>query len=95
MTRLPPLNEAELDLLVSYSLGSGEEMSDAIVNAFHAANIDVFEKPTTLVDWVNADLFEALEWDSGHPTHLSTRIWDHRVVITAEEVRIYRPLNLR
>jgi len=94
MSSLPLLNEKELHLLVSYSLSSGEEMHEAVVNAFHAANIDVFEKPTQLVDWVNADVFEAIQWTSDRPVYLSTRIWDHQVVITAEEVRIYTSPSL-
>lgn len=89
MAHLPLLNEGDLHLLVSYSLSSEEEMSEAVVNAFHAANIDVFEKPTQLVDWINADVFNVLQWSSDRPLYLSTRIWDHQVVITAEEVRIY------
>lgn len=94
MGHLPLLNEEDLDLLVSYSLSSGEEMHEAIVNAFCAARIDVFERRTQLVDWVNADVFESLQWTSDRPVYLSTEIWDHQVVITAEEVRIYTSSNL-
>lgn len=75
--------------LVSYSPSSGEEMSEAVVNAFLAANIDVFGKPTLLIDWINPDVFNALEWSSDRPLYLSTRIWDHQVVVTADEIRIY------
>jgi hypothetical protein len=89
MVPLPHLNEEELNLLVSYSLSSGEEMSEAVVNAFLAANIHVFEKPTQLVDWVDPAVFDAIQWTSDRPLYLSTRIWDHQVVITAEQVRIY------
>lgn len=89
MNSLPPLNEGDLHLLVSYSLDAGEEMTEAVVNAFLAANIDVFDEPTRLVDWINADVFDDLQWSSGRPLYLCTRIWDHRVVMTAEEVRIY------
>lgn len=89
MAHLPLLNEGDLHILVAYSRSSGEEMSEAIVNAFDAANIDVFEQPTQLVDWINADAFDDLQWSSDRPLYLSTRIWDHQVVITAEEVRIY------
>jgi len=94
MSPLPLLNEGELNLLVSYSLSRGEEMSEAVVDAFLAANIDVFEKPTTLADWVNVDVFEAIQWTSDRPVYLSTRIWDHQVVITADHVRIYTSTDL-
>lgn len=89
MSSLPRLNEEELDLLVSYSISRGEEMSEAVIEAFLAGKIDVFEKPTTLVDWVNVEVFEDIQWTSDRPVYLSTRIWNHRVVMTAEEIRIY------
>lgn len=89
MVALPLLNEDNMDLLVRYSLSREEEMAEALVNAYHAANIDVFEKPTTISDWINPDALTALQWSSDRPIYLSTRIWDHQVVITAEEIRIY------
>mgnify|MGYP005858184697 CR=1 FL=1 len=89
MEDLPLLNENDLHLLVAYSISSKEEMSEAIVNAFHAANIDVFEKPTQLFDWIDPDVFDALQWTPDGPLYLSTRIWDHQVVLTAKKVRIY------
>lgn len=89
MRSLPLLNEGDLDLLVSYSISSEEEMTEAVIDAFLAGNIEVFEKPTALVDWINADVFEDIQWTSDRPLYLSTRIWDYQVVITAEEVRIY------
>lgn len=89
MSPLPLLNEGDLDLLVAYSLSSEEEMSEAVVNAFLAANIDVFDKRTRLENWINSDVFNVLQWSSDRPLYLSTRIWDHQVVITSEEVRIY------
>lgn len=91
MSSLSPPNEDDLPLLVAYSPSSDEEMCEAVVNAFLAAGIDVFEKPTQLVDWINADVFDDLQWSSNRPLYLSTRIWDHRVVITADEIRIYTP----
>lgn len=89
MNRVPLLNEDDLCLLVAYSYSGGEELSEAIVDAFLAANIDVYEKPTQLVDWINADVLTDLQWSSDRPLYLSTRIWGHQVVLTAEEVRIY------
>jgi len=90
MDSLPPLNENEMDLLLAYSLSSEEEMVEGVVKSFNAANIDVSEKPTKLYDWVNPDVFTLLQWSSNCPIYLSTRIWDHQVVITSEEIRIYR-----
>lgn len=90
MALSPRFNERELSLLVRYSLETDQEMAVAVVHAFIEAGIDVFSKPTTLVDWINTDVIEHLQWTSDQPLYLSTRIWDHRVVLTAEEVRIYR-----
>jgi len=89
MVILPLLDEEELPLVVAYSRSSDENMDEAVVNAFLAANIDVFDRPTTLVDWVNTDVFEDLQWSSSPRLYLCTRIWGYQVVITSEEIRIY------
>lgn len=94
MVPLPRLDEDDLDCLVTYPIGADEEIAEAVVYAFEAIDIDVFEKSTQLNDWINTDAFAALGFDAGRPLYLSTRIWDHRVVITAEEIRIYLPLEL-
>lgn len=90
MDTLPLLNEGDMSLLVRYSLEGDEEMTEAVVSAFLAADVDVYERSTQLVDWINAEVFENLEWTSDRPLYLCTRIWDHRVVMTPEEVRIYQ-----
>lgn len=94
MPPLPLFNEEELTLLVRYSLDSEEAMSEAVVHAFLAAGVDVWDRPTHLVDWVEADVLENLSWTSDRPLYLCTRIWDHPVVLTPEEVRIYKPMEL-
>lgn len=83
------MNEEDLNLLVSYSIDCGEGISEAIIEAFLVANIQVYDKPTQLADWINTDVFEDLQWSSDHPLYLCTLIWDQQVVITAEEIRIY------
>lgn len=90
MVPLLQLNERDLRLVVSYSVESDEEMTEAVVGAFIEAGIDVFSESTTLMDWINPDVLENLEWNADQPLYLSTLIWDYRVVITAEEVRIYQ-----
>lgn len=82
-------DKGDRNLLIAYRLNDEEEICEAIVNAFYAANIDVHQRPTEIHDWINTDVFSVLQWSSDRPHLLSTRIWDHRVVITAEEVRIY------
>ncbi|MFC7186620.1 hypothetical protein [Halorubrum yunnanense] len=89
MIALPPLDKEEFSLLVRKSIGSEEEIGEAVVDAFLAAGVDVYERPTTLANWINPDVFETLQWSSGRPLYLGMQIWDHRVVMTPEEVRIY------
>lgn len=89
MESLPLIDESEVGLLVAYSLSRDEEMTEGIVNAFSAADIDVFEKPTVLADWINPDVFKVLQWSADSPHQLITRIWDHQVVITGDQIRIY------
>lgn len=85
-----PLTEGDVALIVSYSRESGEEMSEAVVNAFDAAGVDIFDRPSTLSDWVESEMFETVEWSSDRPLSVCTRIWDHMVLLTPEEVRIYK-----
>lgn len=91
MDRLVPVSESDSDLLVVYSVDREEETCEAVVEAFQAANIDVFEKPTTLNDWLNTEVFNELNWPSDSPLLLRTQIWERPVVITGEEIRIYDP----
>jgi hypothetical protein len=83
------LDDADLDLLVSCEIGSEDEITEVIVRAFEAVQIDVFDKPTVLDDWVDTDVFVDLNWDRDYPIYLSTIIWDHRVIIASEQIRIY------
>ena len=90
MSPLPMLNEGEFDLLVRYSLEKDEGMVGAVMNAFLAADVNVYNRPTKLVEWIDADVFEQLQWTSGRPRYLCTDTWDHQVVMVAEEVRLYK-----
>lgn len=90
MVFVPQLQKRDMHLLTTYALSDTEEMCEAIVCAFQSADINVFEKPTELADWIDADAFDALQWSSKRPHLLSTRIWDHHVVLTGEAVCIYK-----
>lgn len=83
------LNEQELSLIVRYSVEDDEKMNEAVVDAFIAAGVSPFDRPTYLADWINPDIFEDLEWSSDRPLYLCTRIWNHQVMMTPEEIRIY------
>lgn len=89
MVPLPLLDGGELDLVVVYSVDTDERMTEAIVSAFRAVEVDAFEESTRLVDWVDPDVLEKLRWSPDQPLYLYTRIWDHDVVVKPDEVRIY------
>lgn len=89
MVPLPRLNEAELDLLVSYPIGDEESVCGAVVDAFLAANVDVFDRSSSIEQWIDTDALEGFDWRAGDPLYVSTAIWNHGVVVTSDEVRIY------
>lgn len=91
MVPLPLLDEGELDLVVVYAVDTDEKMTQAIVSAFQAADVDAFEESTRLVDWVDPDVLEKLRWCPDQPLYLYTHIWDHEVVVRSDEIRIYSP----
>lgn len=84
------LNEKELDLLVSYDIEDGALHSEAVVDAFLAADVAVYEKSSSLEDWIDTDVIDTSIWTSTRgPFYISAQIWGHRVVLTADRVRIY------
>lgn len=83
------LNEADFTLLLSYAIDRDETVPEAIVNAFSVTDVEVFDGATTLQDWIDRDALERLGWQDDPHLRLSTRIWDHHVVITSEAVRIF------
>lgn len=89
MGGLPRVDEEELELLATYQVGEDQAMTTAVVNAFLAAKINVFEESTQLVDWINPDAVDSLRWTDENPLSVATAIWNHNVVITADEIRIY------
>lgn len=90
----PELNERDLNLLLRYSIESDEEMAEAVVNAFLAADLQIFERPTQFVDLLNVEVFDSIQWTDDRPLYICTRIWNHTVVLTPAEVRIYRELEV-
>lgn len=89
MATSPLMNTGEFPVLVTYSIDRDETMTEAIVNAFEAARIDVFDRSTQLADWINVEAIESLQWTSKHPPNLCTWVWKHPVVITPDEIEIY------
>lgn len=91
MSTLPQLNTGR-EKLASYSVDSEEEISEALVEAFLAANINAFNQASTLSDWVDVDALEAFREGTDCQFRISTQIWYHTVVITPEEITIYTSL---
>lgn len=95
MVSLPQLNEEELTLFVSHTIRANETVSEAVVSAFSEANINVFDEETTLEEWVNTDALEEFDWNSRRPFYVSSPVWEHQVVVTPDEVRIYSDTPVR
>jgi len=81
--------QTQSDQLVTYSPDDDESMSEAILQAFFALDIDVFDMETTLQDWIDTDLIDGFDWDSARPLTITTRLWGYSVELTADEVQIY------
>lgn len=88
MAPLSPLRRGDSGLVVAHAVESDQSLAEAIVEAFLLAGMDVYSEPTQLADWVDPDALEQLEF-AAPQTYLGTRIWDHHLLITGEEVRIY------
>lgn len=88
---LPRLSEQQPPL-VTYQIEDGETVYEAITEAFGAIGVDVYEQKTTIEDWIKKDLFDLSIHDSEAPWRVSTIIWDHPIVITPGEIRIYEHL---
>jgi hypothetical protein len=95
MVPIPHLNERDLGLVVAHSIGTDESVDRAVVAAFLEVNIDVFERETTLEEWVDTDALGAFDWCSGRPFYVSTPVWGYQVVVTPDEVRIYPETPVR
>lgn len=92
---LPFSYDADETPCVCYSIREMEDPSEAVVNAFMATNVDVFDRETRLQDWIETDALDGMDWSSDVPLVLQTRIWERPVTITDEEVRIYGDANGR
>lgn len=75
-------------LLVAYELDD-EPPSLAVVRAFLALDVDVFDGADPLAEHVDVDALDRFDRTCGGQYSIATRIWDHPVVITPNDVRIY------
>lgn len=79
----------QANLLVSYKRDTDESITMAVLCAFYACNIDVFDQDSTLEDWISTDALEGFAWNSDCPHVITTRLWGYPVVISTNEVRIF------
>ena len=86
---IPSLQRPRRDLLVTYSIGSGERIPTAITKAFQATASDPWECETVVNDWIDGDAIDQLCRTSDRHLRVSTIVWNHPVVVTPEEIRIY------
>ena len=77
------------DLLVTYSRDADEPMSESVLHAFLALDIDIFERDSTLQDWIDVDFLDEVDNLSVRPITITTRLWEYTVELTAGEIRIY------
>ncbi|WP_340099376.1 PAS domain-containing protein [Salinibaculum salinum] len=81
--------QTSTDLLVAYSRDADEPMSESVLHAFLALDMDIFERDSTLQDWIDVDFLDEVDNLSGRPITITTRLWGYTVELTAGEVRIY------
>jgi hypothetical protein len=80
-------------VLARYSIGDDERLAGAITAAFRRADVDPYDRDTTLDDWVDCDTLGELSWDSNEALCVATEVWDHPTAITADAVTVYAPTD--
>jgi hypothetical protein len=87
---LPNLRLDQYEPAVVYSLEDGESMTDAVLAAFEASDVDIDTHNATLYDQIDDNGLEGLFARHNRQLRLTTRLWDRPVVITPEQVVVYR-----
>jgi transcription antitermination factor NusA-like protein len=75
--------------VVTYSISPNEGVTEALLNAFYTANVDIDGGDEMLMDQIEADGLNRLIEESTQNVRVTTQLWDHTVVIRPEEVTIY------
>lgn len=89
---LPELRLSGYEPAVVYSLGSSESTTDAVLAAFEHSSVDIGEREATLYDQIDDIGLDGLFDRGDRELRLTTRLWDRPVVITPEQVVVYREL---
>lgn len=82
-----PVEEKEPELV--RSVDTDVPMSQEILDAFRANDVDMVEQNTTLHDRIDPDALNELGWENGGDFRVAFSLWSHRVVLTPEVVRLY------
>lgn len=76
--------------LVTYNLSSGESATDGLFMAFDSIDVDVQRQDTTLVDWIDPDVINALRTRTSE-FYITFDVWNYPVALTPDKVIIYTP----
>lgn len=79
----------KLNEVITYRISDRESVVEAISTAFERINTEVYDKETILNDWIDCDCFNEMNWNSNEALTISTEIWNHPTMITANTVTIY------
>lgn len=74
---------------VVHSVDPQERISQAILAAFQKCSVEPLEREVRLQDKLDVDALNALDWDHGSSVRLGFSLWNHRVVVRPEAVRLY------
>lgn len=80
-------------VLSRHSIGADEPLAGAIAAAFRRADVDPYDRDTTLDDWVDCGTLGELGWDSNDALRVTTEVWGHPTAITAGAVTVYAPTD--
>lgn len=76
--------------LVTYNLSPDEPATDGLLMAFDSIGVDVQRQDTTLVDWIDPDVINALQTRTSE-FYITFDVWNYPVALTPDKVIIYTP----
>lgn len=76
--------------LVTYNLSSDESATDGLLMAFDAIGVDMQRQDTTLVDWIDPEVINALQTSTSE-FYITFDVWNYPVALTPGKVIIYTP----
>lgn len=74
---------------VIHSVPTQKQMSEAILDAFQETSVDVLNREVRLQDKLDVDALDGLGWTRASSLRLEFTLWEHRVEIRPETIRLY------